>query len=605
MRKGLQKIEIIENYLMGKMNSAEKAEFEKQLEKDFKLAESVQLQKDLVAGLERIGLKKDLLKAKRSLFMRNVWMWFGVALLLTGLAFGGWMIDRTEFVTQSDSRSEMNDKGLNIKGDSEFLMQIDSRSEIKGDDTAEFVMLSDGRSRQTVPNDSTTQPDFAKIPVKQFQTFVIDQTKANNITGKEGTIIEFPANAFQTESDQEVTIKLKEFYKLSDIVFANLTTQTKNGQLIETGGMVQIEASQPSISKLNLAPDKSITLKLPCEMKKKGMKTFTGGKDDLGHVVWELGEKFESSVINYSDSHDNSGVNEVDYGLMSIGDESNRMKKMFAKLDGEVEDYLIENLRIPILPKKQLKGFIYISFTVEENGIVSETNVRKAGDASIILYDFLKKTAKNLPPIVPCYMNGQYLRTSFEIRIDIDKSFSLKMLGELELTEYYEVFERRRGQMTEATEEDFDKKLKQQRNDFEDELVDDGLNRKNQNLKVNQYLLTSSNLGYINCDRYPFATKGKSSFNILENDRKINCSLVLHSVRGIVKPRYIKRGKYIFPQLPNEEQISILAFKTKNQQNYVSYSVTTHNKQDHVFEFEPLTKEKLQQITRELDAIKN
>ena len=41
MRKELQEIEIIENYLMGKMNASEKADFEKQLETDVNLAKNI------------------------------------------------------------------------------------------------------------------------------------------------------------------------------------------------------------------------------------------------------------------------------------------------------------------------------------------------------------------------------------------------------------------------------------------------------------------------------------------------------------------------------------------------------------------------------------
>jgi hypothetical protein len=175
--------------------------------------------------------------------------------------------DTTNFVMQNDSLAKVNggkefvtlsDSLAKVNGGKEFVTLSDSLAKVNGD--KEFVTLSDSRSGQDF--------ESAEIPVKQFQTFVINPTIANTITGKEGTVIEFPVNAFETESSEMVTLQLKEFYKLSDMVFANLTTQTAGGELIETGGMVQIEASQPSISKLNLAPDKSITLKFPFETKK-------------------------------------------------------------------------------------------------------------------------------------------------------------------------------------------------------------------------------------------------------------------------------------------------------------------------------------------------
>jgi hypothetical protein len=159
--------------------------------------------------------------------------------------------------------------------------------------------------------------------------------------------------------------------------------------------------------------------------------------------------------------------------------------------------------------------------------------------------------------------------------------------------------------MKEASEEDFKNYKLKKLGAVEDKLEDINLNKAEGQRDVQYYLLASTNLGYINCDSYPFAKNGKSSFNILAANEKINCFLVLHSVRGIVSSRYIKQGKYIFPQLPNKEEVSVLAFKTEQEKNYVSYYKTIHDKSNHKFEFEPLTKEKLQQITRELDAIRN
>jgi len=154
--------------------------------------------------------------------------------------------------------------------------------------------------------------------------------------------------------------------------------------------------------------------------------------------------------------------------------------------------------------------------------------------------------------------------------------------------------------------EDVNKRFKEANNkELEDVLSDSTMNEENRLNMAQGYVLSSANLGWINCDSYPFAKNGKSSFNIFAQNEKINCSLVLHSVRGIVSPRYIKQGKYIFPQLPNKEEVSVLAFKTEQEKNYVSYYKTTHDKSDHTFEFEPLTKERLQQITQELDAIRN
>lgn len=618
MRKELQEIEIIENYLMGKMSDSEKADFEKKRKADATLNQNVELQKSLVAGLERMGLKNDLLKAKRSLFARKVGTWFGTAILLTIVAFGiyynterGKAVEEidTEIVEITEEKININELGTNeqnkevnqlddivekVKDDKEVEVKTEGRNK----KNANIVTLEDSGNRQEIT------PDFAKIPKKAFQIFQIDPTKKNTIRGEEGTVIEIPANAFDTKSKAMVEINLQEFYKLSDIVFANLSTQTSSGELIETGGMVNIKALDFEKKELKLKLEQSISLKFPYEQKKEGMQTFSGERDAHDNVVWEeevlknsIERHYVSQVVPYS--------NTSDLIQMRISDKSERMKKMFAKQRGDVEEYIIDKLRLPILSKNELKGFVYVSFIVESDGKVSETKVNKAGNAPLEAYDYLQKTIKQLPPLVPYNKNGRYVRTEFEIRFDLDKSFNSKMLEDEVLVRYYQLLKKRRGQITEATVEDFEKMLEQRQEEVEGALVEGSSNRKELDSQANQYILSSTNLGWINCDRYPFALKGKSSFNIFSQEKKINASLVLHSVRGIVSPMYIKEGKYIFPELPNGEEVSVLAFKSIENENYVSYFKTTHNNEAHSFEFEPLTKEKLKEITSKLNSIKN
>ena len=633
MRKELQEIEIIENYLMGKMNAAEKAEFKKQLETDANLAESVELQKILMSGLERIGLKKDLQIAKRNLFLRKVWTWFGVVLMLSAIGFLGY----TNFVTLSDSRSGQNNNNLvtendttnfvmqnnslakvnggkefvtlsdslaKVNGGKEFVTLSDSLAKVKGD--KEFVTLSDslakvnGDKEFVTLSDSRSGQDFesAEIPVKQFQTFSIDPTKASSITGAEGTIIDFPANAFDTKSKEKVEIKLQEFYKLSDMVFANLTTQTAGGELIETGGMVQIEASQPSISKLNLAPDKSITLKFPFETKKEDMKTFTGEKDDLGNVVWEEEKYAQTEIIEISDQINENIISSSIFTIvenMPYWKECEiKMKKALIEkcTNQKITNHLKDNIEIDRrVFRKSVNGRVYISYIINERGFVENASIiRSLGP---MVDKLALEAVYSLPRFIPGKQRGIPVKVLFTVPLNVNI--------EVEVDDFsIERFNK--------TVKDLNiKKAKR------DSILLNKISPNIENLELNEeagnsisnYILSSGRLGFINCDRYPFATKGKSSFNIVENDRKINCSLVLHSVRGIASPRYIKQGKYIFPQLPNEEEVSVLAFKTENNKNYVSYYKTIHNKQDHRFEFEPLTKEKLNQITSELDAIKN
>jgi hypothetical protein len=80
----------------------------------------------------------------------------------------------------------------------------------------------------------------------RVQKFSMDPEEETSITGKEGTVITFPANAFVDEEGMApagpVKIDLKEYYGIREILAAKL--QTKAGdKLLESGGMLHIEAT--------------------------------------------------------------------------------------------------------------------------------------------------------------------------------------------------------------------------------------------------------------------------------------------------------------------------------------------------------------------------
>ena len=72
MRKELEIIERIENYLLDKLNSADKIAFENELISDTSLQSNVNVQQNLMAGIKRMGLRKKAIKAKRKYKTRKI-----------------------------------------------------------------------------------------------------------------------------------------------------------------------------------------------------------------------------------------------------------------------------------------------------------------------------------------------------------------------------------------------------------------------------------------------------------------------------------------------------------------------------------------------------
>jgi hypothetical protein len=87
MRPELNEIEYIEKYLLGKLDKAEKLEFDKALLSDTDFKEKVELQKSLIEGVKKIVIKKAITKAYKKFKFNTNFKWgvgFGIVLLIVG-----------------------------------------------------------------------------------------------------------------------------------------------------------------------------------------------------------------------------------------------------------------------------------------------------------------------------------------------------------------------------------------------------------------------------------------------------------------------------------------------------------------------------------------
>lgn len=119
------------------------------------------------------------------------------------------------------------------------------------------------------------------------QTFTIDNSIDNLITGASGTIIRINRNTFVDQAGKAITgkveVKLIEALTPTDMVLGNLTT-VFNGKPLETGGMLYLNATSNN-KEVSIASDKSVQIKMPTDSTLLGMSVFEGQQDSLG-IKW-------------------------------------------------------------------------------------------------------------------------------------------------------------------------------------------------------------------------------------------------------------------------------------------------------------------------------
>ncbi|WP_231565580.1 energy transducer TonB [Psychroserpens sp. Hel_I_66] len=287
-----QYIELINDYLNNLLSKEVRLNFESKLQNDSEFNTIYQQHIVFVNGIERIEIKTDIQKAKRAYKVEKWLKIAGISIVILGAMV---MLYTLVFNTSENELAPKSDNSKTTVIDSTFIEnnEIDSSLDVSEDITDTIEKQSSYQvSYKTTSNSSklgiasTTNLEIKKRP----QTISFNTQNDTTIICKEGTVLKISKGSFvnsKTGKTINGTIELKvtEYYKLSDILLANLST-VSNGKQLETGGMLFIEAKQGGTD-LNLKDDKPIEISFPTKNKKKGMQLFNGEWEDE-NINWTL-----------------------------------------------------------------------------------------------------------------------------------------------------------------------------------------------------------------------------------------------------------------------------------------------------------------------------
>jgi len=153
--------------------------------------------------------------------------------------------------------------------------------------------------------------------INPTQAFEINPEKDTSIVGRLGTKIFIPANSLVFDNGEQatskVTLKLKEVYSISEMILNGLST-TSNGELLETSGMINLEASTDDRT-LNLKSDSPVKIQFRNVTSAPFMRTYLGQVDSTG-VNWQLDAKNVYDTIKFDQPTEY--IVTLDYGADSV-----------------------------------------------------------------------------------------------------------------------------------------------------------------------------------------------------------------------------------------------------------------------------------------------
>ncbi|MBK6831741.1 MAG: OmpA family protein [Flavobacteriales bacterium] len=135
----------------------------------------------------------------------------------------------------------------------------------------------------------------ARIASPHVSTHTIDPTKENWLRGQQGVVVRLAANSLVDAAGKPVggnaTVTLTEAVALNDMIAEGLSTRS-DGKILETGGMLRVDAVDASGSTLALSAGSTMLVSLPAAMRQTGMTLFTsndgGDWDNTGTEPLDL-----------------------------------------------------------------------------------------------------------------------------------------------------------------------------------------------------------------------------------------------------------------------------------------------------------------------------
>ena len=432
------------------------------------------------------------------------------------------------------------------------------------------------------------------------QSYIIYTDQTEQIICNEGTVLKIPKNAFETVSgkmiDQKVELQVKEFFKNSDILLANLSTSCDD-QILETGGMLHLAVFSNG-EECQLKRGKQIEIMFPTKEEKEEMKLFTGEWSDEC-INWKI---------------DESAKNKNEDALVHFNLDR---KPAFPDGNDALIEYINENLDYPLDAISQnVQGTVIISFIVNKNGEID--NVR-AVKGHRLLREPAIELVESFPKWTPAIKNGNTVNAfhSLPIRFSrenpqIISSFSSGrfkkerkwVLFPFKKNPSWSVLNRGRIAESSYTTFDYNIKGKEYQNKFELNVNDENISKTDIG-EISRYLFSTSNLGWINCDRFVKGFKNRVDYVVdVVNAKSTDVKIIFHNVKSILNPGFDRSNISKFKSVPLDEPITIVAIKKEKGNYYLATKNTVISREtEQGLEFNEISMHQLKQEMEKINSI--
>ncbi len=599
MEKNIQNIELINQFINGLLSINEIKDFENRLQTDVDFKAIYNEHVIFLEGIKRNQLKVEIQTARKS-YVRTKWLKYigisiGVILVASILYSILFKTDSPQIIQPINNIEVVSDSVVAekpTKQELEFSEEVKEITETKIKTEKEqsiqkesFKVVNEpilesekAEVIQDTTNTKKLKPispelnSLYKLVKKAPEIIELNIEKDVTITCKEGTKLTIPAKSFVDAKTKKlvrgkINLEVTEFYKLSDMLLANLTTKSDD-KVLETGGMLYLNANKKG-SKLKLKKGKHIQVVFN-NKEKEDMQLFYGEELSEG-VNWKI-QEMAVDVLTEENTEELESIEEdIEVPLTVVeevpiypGCENGSQAEKRKCLQENIASFIEKNFNKSIAEDLNLNGNHRITaiFKIDKEGIVSDI---QAFASHTKLAQEAVRVLELVPKMKPAKQRGKKVITPYSIPIYFSVGTSTKNNPSLIRVKGRTTFER-----------NFEEKL-QTRDSVRVTKNSEATASQNSIIfsvnDVSKYAFSISQLGWVNCDRFVQAKKRFKYKVKIKDAQGANVKLVFKSLSSILPSKVTNNG-YDFGLVPADEKVTLVAIKEVYGKYYLAIKDT-------------------------------
>lgn len=431
---------------------------------------------------------------------------------------------------------------------------------------------------------------LSKLDHTQTYSYPISSTKSTCLLTHQGTFLMIPAQAFvyangSPVAEGEVTLQIQEYYGLSDMLMAGLSTSS-NHKLLATGGMVNLTALAQG-QELQLAPQKEIGVGMPIWKGQfdPAMELFLGDKDPhhSGLINWNPTQRKTTSLLATSSK---------DPSIDAIGQFVIYREKAIKQLiKNTVRPQLNPKHRGRTMPLKPQRDKIKVDLNLFQKIFLNKQRIEAQKDR------IYAKEVKNYQRSLKFFRrDSTYWTKYFQDSLNYVRLYQEALNGDIQ--NYQAALNE--ANYAAANREQDQKKMQ--------ELYEKGVSSDGQlsQQTLDRYFFAVNRLGWINCDRFMDTPDNQLTQIAIQDSDSSEERLMLvfpHLPSILALKSKTVRGEYLSDNVPKGMSAKLIGIKVDQGRSMLAVKDIKigESKQSYSLVYQPKSLKEIQKVLESID----